>query len=112
MGCLSILRGCFGTLPRRHGGPITFEDLSKQVPPRRLPPLDRPGVDEDRRTPEQAAWRRSGASGSVMRQSFTRSARVRVNSRQRARPGQTTSEAVLWTPKPGASANTSACRPG
>lgn len=43
-----------------------------------------------------------------MLQSFAKSARARVNSRQRARPGQTTSEAVLWVPKPGASASTSA----
>ena len=60
MGFLSTLRSRLGAPPRRHYGPITFEDLSEQLPPRRLPPLDRPGVDEGRLTPEQAAWRRDG----------------------------------------------------
>ena len=60
MGFLSTLRSRFGAPPPRRDGPITFEDLSEQLPPRRLPPLDRPGVDESRLTPEQAAWRRDG----------------------------------------------------
>ncbi len=42
------------------GGLIAFSDLSEFPDPSELPPLDRPGVDQARLTPEQQAWRRDG----------------------------------------------------
>ncbi len=50
---------------RRFFGPrlpaeITFADLSEQLDPNLLPPLDRPGIDESKLTPEQLSWRRDG----------------------------------------------------
>ena len=46
--------------PRPVGQPITFDELSEQLDPGLLPPLDRPGIDEQRLTPEQLSWRRDG----------------------------------------------------
>ncbi len=39
---------------------ISFADLSEELDPALLPPLDRPGVDDARLTPEQRSWRRDG----------------------------------------------------
>ena len=46
--------------PRPDGQPITFDDLSEQLDPSLLPPLDRPDIDETTLTPEQLSWRRDG----------------------------------------------------
>jgi len=46
--------------PRPDGQPITFDDLSEQLDPSLLPPLDRPDIDESTLTPEQLSWRREG----------------------------------------------------
>ncbi len=73
----------------------------------------KPGSDHDSAGHDQQHDQASNREfDDLAHQLFTRSARVRVNSRQRARPGQTTSEAFLWAPKPGASASTSALQAG
>ncbi len=46
--------------PRPNGEPITFDELSEQLDPSLLPPLDRPDLDESTLTPEQLSWRRDG----------------------------------------------------
>ena len=46
--------------PRPDGHPITFDELSEQLDPSLLPPLDRPHVDESGLTPEQLSWHRDG----------------------------------------------------
>jgi len=38
----------------------SFADLSEQPEPSKLPPLDRPGIDESRLDADQLAWRRDG----------------------------------------------------
>ena len=42
------------------GRVISFEDLTEELDPALLPPVDRPGVDESTLTPEQLSWRRDG----------------------------------------------------
>jgi hypothetical protein len=43
-------------------GPPSFADLSEQPDPALIPPLDQPGVDERRLSPEQREWRRDGVA--------------------------------------------------
>jgi hypothetical protein len=45
---------------RPDDAPIRFDELSEQLDPSLLPPLDRPDVDESTLTPEQLSWRRDG----------------------------------------------------
>lgn len=52
---------------------ITFDDLSEQPSPDVLPWLDRPGVREDRLTPDQLSWRQAGI---VIRRNFLPSSLV------------------------------------
>lgn len=47
--------------PRRpHDGTPTWADLTEQLDPALLPPLDRPGVDDGSLTPQQREWRQTG----------------------------------------------------
>lgn len=43
-----------------HAGTPSFADLTETPNPALLPPLDRPGLDPSRLTPDQRAWRRDG----------------------------------------------------
>jgi hypothetical protein len=57
-----------------HSGTPTFADLSEMPDPSKIPPIDRPGVDESLLTKDQLSWRRDGV---VIKRGFIENAVLR-----------------------------------